>query len=147
MCPLLIPSQPPLLNLTMNTRSLSFNLFTNQYVLDFVLATLDMVQHHVLEDVLPVLQLVHLVVCVSVQHRPAQELGQRLDTSVTERKSKDFSLSTHDRINVPNFGWKILHLATFVQIENTESRCLININFHLFVSLTILLLIAVLLVL
>lgn len=54
-------------------------LATNQNVLDLILATLDVVHHHVLEDVLPVLQLVHLVVGVGVQHGPAQELGQRLD--------------------------------------------------------------------
>ena len=37
-----------------------------------------MVQHHVLSDFFPVLQLVHFVVSVRVQHRPAQELGQSL---------------------------------------------------------------------
>lgn len=52
---------------------------THQNVLDFILATLDVVQNHVLEDVLPVLQLVHLVVSIGVEHRPAQELGQRLE--------------------------------------------------------------------
>lgn len=52
---------------------------TNQNVLDLILATLDVVHDHVLEDVLPVLQLVHLVIGVGVQHGPAQELGQGLD--------------------------------------------------------------------
>lgn len=63
-------------------------LATNQNVLDLILATLDMVHHHVLEDVLPVLQLVHLVVGVGVQHGPAQELGQRLDRCVKIKRGK-----------------------------------------------------------
>lgn len=56
---------------------------TDQDVLDLIPATLDVVQHHVLEDVLPVLQLVHPVVGVGVEHRPAQELRQRLDEKKT----------------------------------------------------------------
>lgn len=39
-----------------------------------------MVENHVLCDVLAVLQLVHLVVGVCVQHRPAQELREGLQT-------------------------------------------------------------------
>ena len=52
---------------------------TNQYSLDLVLAALDVVHDHVREDVLTVLQLVHLVIRVGVQNRPAKELGQRLE--------------------------------------------------------------------
>lgn len=65
-------------------------------MLDFILPALDVVHHHVLEDVLPVLQLVHLVVGVGVQHRPAQELGQRLHTGAggyfRYQRSLDFIL-------------------------------------------------------
>lgn len=57
--------------------------FTDQDVLYLVLATLDVVKHHVLEDVLAVLQLVHLVVRVRVEHRPAKELSQRLQWGET----------------------------------------------------------------
>lgn len=39
---------------------------THQDVLDLVVPTLDVVEHHVLRDVLAVLQLVHLVVRVRV---------------------------------------------------------------------------------
>lgn len=39
---------------------------THQDVLDLVVPALDVVEHHVLRDVLAVLQLVHLVVCVRV---------------------------------------------------------------------------------
>ena len=53
-------------------------LVTDQYSLDLVLAALDVVHDHVGEDVLTVLQLVHLVVGIGVQNRPAEELGQRL---------------------------------------------------------------------
>lgn len=58
-------------------------LITDQDVLYLVLATLDVVKHHVLEDVLAVLQLVHLVVRVRVEHRPAKELSQRLQWGET----------------------------------------------------------------
>lgn len=52
--------------------------FTHQDVLDFIIAALDVVQHHVLGYVLPVFQLIHLVVGVRVEHRPSKELCQRL---------------------------------------------------------------------
>lgn len=47
--------------------------------IDLVFATLDVVHDHVLKDVPPVFQFVHPVVGVGVEHRPAEELGQRLD--------------------------------------------------------------------
>lgn len=37
-----------------------------------------MVEHHVLGNFFPILQLVHLVVSVRVQNGPAEELGQSL---------------------------------------------------------------------
>lgn len=37
-----------------------------------------MVEHHVLSNVLPILKLVHFIISVCVQSRPAQELGQSL---------------------------------------------------------------------
>lgn len=60
---------------------------THQDVLDFIFATLDVVEHHVLVDVLPVLQFVHLIVGVGVEHRPAQELSQRLGEKTLELHS------------------------------------------------------------
>lgn len=49
-----------------------------QNFLDFVLVTLHVVEHHILSNVFPVLQLVHLIVCVCVEDRPTQELCQGL---------------------------------------------------------------------
>lgn len=39
---------------------------TDQDILNLIIPTFDVVEHHVLSDVFPVLQLVHLVVCVRV---------------------------------------------------------------------------------
>lgn len=50
-----------------------------QNFLDFILVTFHVVEHHVLSNVLTVLQLVHLIVCVCIEHRPTQELRQGLD--------------------------------------------------------------------
>lgn len=51
---------------------------TDQNILNLIIPTFDVVEHHVLSDVFPILQLVHLVVSVRVQNGPAQELGQSL---------------------------------------------------------------------
>lgn len=49
-----------------------------QNFLYFILVTFHMVKHHILSNVLPVLQLVHLIIRVCVEHRPTQELCQGL---------------------------------------------------------------------
>lgn len=49
-----------------------------QNFLDFILVTFHVVEHHVLSNVLTVLQLVHLIICVCVEYRPTQELCQGL---------------------------------------------------------------------
>lgn len=54
---------------------------TDQDILNLIIPTFDMIQHHVLSNLLPILELVHLVVSVCVQNRPAQELGQSLRNS------------------------------------------------------------------
>lgn len=50
----------------------------DQDILNLIIPTFDMVKHHVLSYVFPILQLVHLVISVRVQNGPAQELGQSL---------------------------------------------------------------------
>lgn len=51
-----------------------------------------MVEDHVLEDVLAVFQLVHLIIGVCVQHRPAKELREGLQRQehceLSETKTK-----------------------------------------------------------
>lgn len=49
-----------------------------QNFLDFILVTFHVVEHHVLSNVLTVLQLVQLIICVCVEYRPTQELCQGL---------------------------------------------------------------------
>lgn len=55
-----------------------------------------MVEHHVLSNVFTILQLVHLVVSVRVQHRPAQELGQSLRNRDQDQHNMDSILSGED---------------------------------------------------
>lgn len=49
-----------------------------QNFLDFIFVTFHVVEHHILSNVLPVLQLVHLIIRVCVEYRPAQKLCQGL---------------------------------------------------------------------
>lgn len=51
---------------------------TYQYVLNFFLAAFHMIEHHSLGNVLSMFKLAHFIVCVRVENRPAQELGQGL---------------------------------------------------------------------
>lgn len=41
---------------------------THQDVLNLVLSALDMVKHHVLKDVLAILELVHFIISICVEH-------------------------------------------------------------------------------
>lgn len=51
---------------------------TYKDVLNLIISTFDVVQHHILGDVFPVLQLIHFVICVCVEDRPTQKLCQSL---------------------------------------------------------------------
>lgn len=57
-----------------------------QNFLNFILVTLHVVEHHILGNVLPVLQLVHLIICVCVENGPAQKLCQGLGEKKNEKQ-------------------------------------------------------------
>lgn len=64
---------------------------THQDILNLIFPALDVVHDHILKYVLAILQLVHLVVRVCVQHWPAQKLSEwlkyihiKIDTKLVE---------------------------------------------------------------
>lgn len=59
-----------------------------QNFLNFILVTLHVVEHHILGDIFPVLQFVHLIICICVEYWPAQKLCQGLGE---EEKEKQWS--------------------------------------------------------
>lgn len=57
-----------------------------QNFLNFILVTLHVVEHHILGNIFPVLQFVHLIIRICVEYRPAQKLCQGLGEEEKEKQ-------------------------------------------------------------
>lgn len=100
---------------------------TDQDILNLVIPTFDVVQHHVLCNVFPILQLVHLVVSVRVQNGPAQELGQSLGNR--DRDQDEYFINSEGLYDVELFSahkFKKKHIEMLYVMEFSVRRvCLL----------------------